>query len=454
MKNLILSLALMLSASANAQNPIIPTRYTADPAPLVVKDTLYLYADVDEPGADFFWMYQWRVYSTTDMVNWTDHGELLGLDSFTWADDRAWATQCCERNGKYYWYICAHSKLSGGMAIGVAVADSPTGPFKDALGKPLYDDGKWDNIDPTVLVDGKNAYLIWGNPEIHQAKLNDDMVSFDGEVTLINQSEKSFGAPSPANRVKGKKYEDIYTEGPWLSKRGKNYYLLYAAGGVPEHIAYSMSKKPLGPWTYKGTIMPQLNSTNSFTNHCGVVHFKGHSYFFYHTGNLPGGGGFDRSTAIEEFKYNADGTFPTIMPTKEGVKPIATFDPFKRVEAETIGDSKGITTEQNVKDGVYVTDIKNGSWIKVRNVDLKNGAANISVQVASASQGGYIDVYADSISKTPMAVIPVAKTGGWEYWTVLNAELHNCPSGVHDIIFAFRGQKGRKLMNFNWWEMK
>ena len=142
------------------------------------------------------------------------------------------------------------------------------------------------------------------------------------------------------------------------------------------------------------------------------------------------------------------------MPTKEGVKPIATFDPFKRVEAETIGDSKGITTEQNVKDGVYVTDIKNGSWIKVRNVDLKNGAANISVQVASASQGGYIDVYADSISKTPMAVIPVAKTGGWEYWTVLNAELHNCPSGVHDIIFAFRGQKGRKLMNFNWWEMK
>ena len=457
MKNILLGLALTASTFAQAQNPVIQTRYTADPAPLATKDRLYLYADVDEPHADFFWMYQWRVYSTTDMVNWTDHGEVIGLNTFSWADDRAWATQCCERNGKYYWYVCAHSKLSGGMAIGVAVADSPTGPFRDALGHPLYDDGKWDNIDPTVLIDGKKAYLVWGNPEIHQAELNDNMVSFVSDVTLVYQDEKSFGAPSPLFRDSAKvanhAYKDIYTEGPWLSKHGKNYYMLYAAGGVPEHIAYSMSKKPMGPWTYKGTIMPQLNSTQSFTNHCGIVDFKGHSYFFYHTGNLPGGGGFDRSTAIEEFTWNADGTIPTIMPTKEGVAPVGTLNPFERVEAETIGYCDGLTTDQNDKDGVYVSEVKNGSWLKVREVDMNSGAKNITVRVASATQGGYIDIFADSISKTPLATIEVPSTKGWENWITLSAHLKDSPVGVHDIYFAFRGQKGRKLMNFDWWKM-
>ncbi len=108
------------------------------------------------------------------------------------------------------------------------------------------------------------------------------------------------------------KYKDCYTEGPWFMKRGKNYYMIYAAGGVPEHIAYSMSKKPFGPWKYMGEIMP-LEDTGSFTNHCGVTDFKGKSYFFYHTGKL--GGGLGRSVAVEEFKYNADGTFPIIHHT-------------------------------------------------------------------------------------------------------------------------------------------
>ena len=129
-----------------AQNPIVQTWFTPDPAPLVVGDRLYVYTGHDENGADFFWMNEWRVYSTTDMVNWTDHGTPLSLASFSWADDRAWAAQCIERNGKFYWYICAHSKLSGGMAIGVAVGNSPTGPFRDAIGKPLFENGSWDHI--------------------------------------------------------------------------------------------------------------------------------------------------------------------------------------------------------------------------------------------------------------------------------------------------------------------
>lgn len=445
----------MMASALVAQNPFVQTRYTADPAPMVKGDTLYVYADVDEPGADFFWMYQWRVYSTTDMVNWTDHGEQAGLNTFTWADDRAWATQCIERNGRYYWYVCAHSKLSGGMAIGVAVADSPLGPFKDALGKPLYDDGKWDNIDPTVLVDGDEAYLVWGNPEIHQARLNADMVSFASPVTLVDQTEESFGAPSPAKRVKGTKYRDFYTEGPWLHKRGKNYYMLYAAGGVPEHLAYSMSRKPMGPWTYKGTIMPQLNATNSFTNHCGLAHFKGHDYFFYHTGNLPGGGGFARSMAVEEFTYNDDGTIPTIMPTREGVKPVGTLDPYRRVEAETMADSRGLTTEQHHRTGVYVTDIHQGDWLKVAQVDMGDTSPrSITLGVASASQGGTVLVYADSIGGKPVAELSITPTGGWEEWQTVNANLSVALTGIHPIFFTFKGQKGRKLLNMDWWRME
>ena len=135
--------------------------------------------------------------------------------------------------------------------------------------------------------------------------------------------------------------------------------MLYAAGGVPEHIAYSMAKKPFGPWKYMGEVMP-LSNTGSFTNHCGVSDFKGHSYFFYHTGKLPKGGGFDRSVAIEEFKYNKDGSFPTILPTSAGVQPIGTMNPKNRVEAETMAFSKGVKVEQNAETGVYVSDIHSG----------------------------------------------------------------------------------------------
>ena len=118
-------------------NPIIKNIYTADPAPMVYGDTLYLYVthDEDELINDFYTMFDWRCYSTKDMVNWTDHGKIFSLDDIEWADDRAWAPQAVERNGKFYLYCPVH-KTNGGMAIAVGVSDSPTGPFTD-LGYPL-----------------------------------------------------------------------------------------------------------------------------------------------------------------------------------------------------------------------------------------------------------------------------------------------------------------------------
>ncbi len=456
------ALMMTLPAASLAQNPIVQTQLTGDPAPMVDGDHFYIYTGHDEDGADFFWMNEWRVYSSTDMVNWTDHGSPLDLSTFSWADSRAWAAQTIKRNGKYYWYVCAHSKLTGGMAIGVAVADSPTGPFKDALGKPLFDNGKWDNIDPTVWIDDDGqAYLYWGNPHLYYALLNEDMVSLKGnvskkdavdekrEVGRIRLTEEGFGAPDMEQRDSTAKYKDCYTEGPWLMKRNGLYYLLYAAGGVPEHIAYSTSKKPLGPWTYKGEIMP-LENTGSFTNHCGVVDFKGKSYFVYHTGKL--GGGFGRSVAIEEFQYNTDGTFPVIHHTQQGVSPVGTLNPYQRTEAETIADSKGLKAEWNDKTGVYISEIHTADYLKVREADFGNGSPRqFTACVASALQGGTIEVHADRKDGELIASLTVPHTGGWEEWKTLSTPVLKAITGKHDLFFVFTGNKGGKLFTFDWW---
>ena len=456
---------------AGAQNPFVQTWCTSDPAPMVHDGTMYVYTGHDEDGADFFWMQEWRVYSTQDMVNWQDHGSPLALESFSWADDRAWASQTIERDGKFYWYICAHSKLSGGMAIGVAVGDTPTGPFKDALGKPLFENGSWDHIDPTVFIDDDDqAWLMWGNPQCYYLKLNRDMISYEGELGKLPMTEEAFGGPMMKEREKGKTYKDSYVEGPWLTKRNGVYQLLYAAGGVPEHISYSTAPSPLGPWKYAGEIMP-LCDTNSFTNHCGVADYKGHSYFFYHTGKLPQGGGFGRSVAVEEFKYNADGSFPTIMPTDEGVKPIATFCPYRKVEAETMAFSKGVKTEQNDEVGVYVSDIHNGDYIKLQNVAFDNKyPRTFTARVASGLRGGQIEIRLDSIGGKCLGTLNVPGTGGWEKWQNITVDLDystitdiDAPTrtisgltlpATADLYLVFKGRKGPKLFNFDWWEIR
>ena len=454
-KTIIITAALAIAMNSTAQNPFVQTWFTSDPAPMVHNNRMYVYTGHDEDNADFFWMQEWRIYSTDDMVNWQDHGSPLALESFSWADDRAWASQCVERDGKFYWYICAHSKLSNGMAIGVAVSDTPTGPFRDAIGKPLFENGSWDHIDPTVLIDEDGqAWLMWGNPQCYYLKLNRDMISYSGELGRLDMTEEAFGGPMMSQREKGKKYKDSYVEGPWLTKRNGTYQLLYAAGGVPEHISYSTASSPTGPWKYAGEIMP-LSNTNSFTNHCGVADYKGHSYFFYHTGKLPNGGGFGRSVAVEEFKYNADGSFPTILPTEEGVKPVGKFDPYRKVEAETMAFSKGIKTEQNNEVGVYVTDIHNGDYIKLQNVHFCNKVPRtFTARVASGLRGGNIEIHLDSIGGKLLGTVNVPGTGGWEKWQTITTDLTAIATGHHDLYFVFTGRKGPKLFNFDWWEMR
>lgn len=296
-----------------SKNPIITSRYTADPAPMVYGDTLYLYTthDEDELINDFYTMFNWHCFSTKDMVNWTDHGEVFSIEDISWAEDRAWAPQAIERNGKFYLYCPVHKK-NGGMAIAVGVSDSPVGPFKD-LGLPLVDEGDWNDIDPTVYIDDDGqAYLYFGNPELRYVMLNEDMVSYDETIGVVSipMTVESFGEG-------GHMTGTSYAEGPWFYKRDELYYMVYAAFGNEtdedkrkEHLAYSTSESPTGPWVYGGVLMTEEGGT--FTNHPGITDFKGHSYLFYHTGELPGGNLFHRSVCVAEFNYNEDGSIDTI----------------------------------------------------------------------------------------------------------------------------------------------
>jgi arabinoxylan arabinofuranohydrolase len=435
------------SVPAFAQNPIIQTIYTADPAPMVYKDTVYLYTGHDEDSSTWFTMKDWHCYTTTDMVNWTDRGTPLSLKTFSWAKKDAWAGQCIYRNGKFYWYVPMNHQTMG-MSIGVAVGSSPTGPFTDALGKPLVHSGNGD-IDPTVFIDDDGqAYLYWGNPYLKYVKLNEDMISYSGEIVTVPLNKEGFNV-----RYKdADKRPSAYEEGPWFYKRNKQYYLAYPAGGVPEHLAYSTSTGPTGPWKYQDTIMTIIRQGGAFTNHPGIIDYKGKSYLFYHNGALPGGGGFTRSVCVDEFKYNTDGTIPRVIPTKESVQPVANLNPFIRQEAETIAWEQGVETKMDGSNGMYVTDISDGDYIKVRNVNFEKGAKTFEASVASAGGGGTIEIHLDALAGKLIGTCVVQGTGGAENWKTVSGKVSTV-SGVHDMYLVFKGAANQSF-NFNWWRFR
>ena len=445
-KVLPMALGLGFAVSAFAENPIIQTYYSPDPAPVVFGDTVCVYTGNDE-GGSFFTMHGWRVSCTTDMVNWTDMGELiLSNESFggNAKKNGDWAAQVIRRNGKYYYYVTVES-TRGGRAINVAVADKPQGPFKDARNGQHLAGPNWDYIDPTVWIDDDGqAWLYWGNPKLYYAKLKENMTEFDGQIQVTDMSR---GFSPNGNSV--------YTEGPWIHKRDKKYYMIYASHGIPEKISYSTSDSPTGPWKWGGIVMDQGNNT-AFTNHSGLIDFKGRSFFFYHNQKNVSGGGYSRSTAVEEFTWNADGTIPTIKSTDNGVvKPIKNLDPFDRVEAETkswvgginVDKSGGYTIIKHVKaenGTVYLTNMGSNFYTKVRSVDMGDGANKIVV--CTKGNGGKMELHAKSQNGTTLATIDVPKSSSWQENTF---DLTGA-SGVEDLFFVVK-QGG---FDFDYWYME
>jgi beta-xylosidase len=451
LKNAIIatSVALLSITAAKADNPIIQTNYTADPAPMVYDGTVYLYTshDEDKTFRNFFTMNDWKCYSSKDMVNWTDRGTIFSYKGFSWSRGDAWAGQCIPRNGKFYYYVPVNMK-NGGNAIGVAVADSPTGPFKDAIGAPLLIG--YGYIDPTVYIDDDGqAYLYWGNPNLWHVKLNEDMISYDQKLGIVKEDLKDANFGYRAKKIDNR--TAAYEEGPWFFKRNAKYYMLYPAGGVPEHLAYSTSNGPTGPWVYGDTIMHVIKNHGAFTNHPGYIEFKGKSYLFYHDGGLPGGGGFKRSVCIEPFNFNADGSIPLITPTSKGVvESAANLDPYQRTEAETIAWSEGLKTAQDQQTGVYVTEISNGDYIKVRSVDFGKGAKTFQASVTAKAYAGTIEIRIDSKDGKLLGTLQVKATGDDLSWKTQSCKV-NAVKGIHDIFFVFKGGDGN-LFNFDWWK--
>ena len=285
-------------------NPIIRDKHTADPAVLVENDTLWLFAGHDAAGNQSgYVMKDWLLYSTTDMKHWTEYPSPLRIDDFRWADSKqAYAGHVAKgKDGRYYWYVSTNW-----CGIGVAVADKITGPYRDALGKPLLTNKdcfaskhSWACIDPTILIDDDGtAYIIWGNRECYCAKLKDNMTETDGEIRRIDVPD--------------------FTEAPWMHKHNGKYYLTYASGW-PEKIAYAVSDNIFGPYTPMGVISEIAGNSN--TTHPAIVRFKDQWLFFSHNGGLSDGGSYSRSVIAEPMSYDRDGHINFIPATPQGATP-------------------------------------------------------------------------------------------------------------------------------------
>lgn len=315
--------------------------YGADPSVLVDGDTVYLYAGHDESNDNavrqkIYTLREYVCYSTKDMKTWKSEGTVMKVstDEVKWARDSSsgWASQVMKYKNKYYLYFCTWDKTSSGkQSIGVAVADKPTGPFKD-IGAPLIkgtltepQNSNWDDIDPTVWIEMddngvEHRYLAWGNSQYYVCELNENMTSVkdlngDGKITCGKSSQTAdIINRSPSG----------YTEAPWIYRRrdanGKYYgkYYLFYASGWHEKMAYSTTNDLInGTWSYGGILMPPTATSN--TNHMAVFDFKGKTYFVYHNGSQPGGNGYRRIPCITELHFNADGSIQEIPETASGL---------------------------------------------------------------------------------------------------------------------------------------
>ena len=331
-----------------AANPLTTSFYSADAAALVHNDSLFIFAGHDEQGPQgnnnkAFVMNDWHVLVTDDMEHYHDYGAVLSVKTFKWANASAFAGHCEYRNGKFYWYVAVHHGAikengSEGFAIGVAVADHPSGPWKDAIGQALITDNTPNdvklNIDPAIFYDGDDIWMYWGSWNAgRRVKLKENMIELAGTPEDI-------------------KIKDFF-EAPWMHYFRGNYYFSYASG-YPSTTNYSMAPSLNGPWTQKGVINDKMD--NSETNHQAIFKYLGHWYFMYHGANSPGGWTYRRSVNIDYLYYDRDGNIQKIKHTN-GVDPVnnalVEAGGYRMVVAHSnlaLEDSDGMVVQQTVDE--------------------------------------------------------------------------------------------------------
>lgn len=428
-----------------ADYPIFYQRYTADPSALEYNGRLYLYCshDVYQAGAGYT-ITDITCISTDDLKNWTDHGEVFKASGWATA---TWAPAVVYRNNKFYMYYG-----NSGSGIGVAVSSSPTGPFTDALGKALVNgstsgvnppSGFWC-FDPGAFVDDDGqAYLYFGGNgqgNTRVIKLNSDMISINGSASQIV-------APR-------------FFEASWLHKYNGKYYYSYSTdfSQGAATINYMMSNNPTTGFVDKGAILPNPPSNDGNNNHHSIVSFMGNWYIAYHNHALAIQNGitdssiraYQRSLCLDRLYYNADGTIQPVTITTNGLTQLKYVNPYITNEAETMAQESGISTEECSEGGRNVGYIENGDWIMIKGVDFGSGATSFDARVASATNGGNIELRLDSLTGTLMGTCTVQDTGGWQTWVTKSCSVSGTV-GVHNLYLKFTGGSGY-LMNINWYK--
>ena len=369
MKRFILPIAaLLLSCGLFAQNPVIKGLYSADPTARVFNGKVYLFPSHDiispvEPERKWFCMEDYHVFSSEDLVNWTDHGVILNQKDVPWGNPEGysmWAPDCVEKDGKYYFYFPNASK-GRGFAVGVAVADRPEGPY---VPEPEPIEGI-NGIDPCVLQasDG-NAYIFWGNGRC--AKLDPSMkkLAADNPKTTMKWGNREMEMVG-VNCLQG--LPSRQAEGPFAFEKDGNFYLTYPyVKENTEVLAYAMSKSPMGPYEYKGIIM-ERSQNECWTNHHSIVEYKGQWYLFYHHNDYSPNFDKNRSVRIDKISFLPDGTIEQVTPTLRGVGETKATDHIQMDRYSAVyhyGIYDDLLDAANPFEGFYIHFARGNTWVR------------------------------------------------------------------------------------------
>lgn len=289
-----------LPAAQPPHSPACPSPlpgHFADPSMIVWDGRYYVFPTTD--GFADWGSHTFTVLSSENLIDWTDHGDVLVLgQDVTWASRRAWAPAAAVRDGKVYLYFTADEN------IGVAVADHPAGPFRD-IGHPLIRRGDFDGtmIDPAVFIDdGGEAYLYWGNGVLHAARLNHDLISFD---------QKSVTSWQPPG----------FREAGWVHRRGDVYYLSWSENDTREEdyrVRYATGPSPVGPWIPRGVLLEKDPERQILgTGHHAVLRVPDTDDWIiaYHRFAVPDGDGIHREIVFDELHHRDDGLLEAVTPS-------------------------------------------------------------------------------------------------------------------------------------------
>lgn len=429
-------------------NPVYTQRFGADPGVMEYNGRVYLYTtnDVIEYDSNgkiventYAKVNKINCFSSADMVNWEDHGaiEVAGTNGASKWGSNSWAPCSAHKkiNGKEQFFLYY---ANGGNGIGVLTSDSPTGPWKDPLGKALISRAtpNCGNVtwlfDPAVMVDDDGTgYLCFGGgvPEGQNAnpgtarivKLGSDMISIEGTPTTIDVPY--LFEDSGINKI-GDKYYYTYCSN-W--KTDGNQYGL--SGGA---IQYMVSDNPMGPYTYGGQLF--ANQGNFFglygNNHHSIVNFKNQLYLFYHARAVESAMGIDgnyRSTQVD--KITMSGTkMEAVKGTMTGISQLSTVNPYTTQQAEMMSDQGGIEVNNT---GNTTVSCNKGDWIKVSGVDFSKGASKITVK-ATSKKDTYIKIVSGSKTGKVVGYVKVPANSNGE----ITYGINNI-SGKNDIYFIF-----------------